>query len=158
MVDNEQCPCGSGLAYMSCCEQLHSGRVIAGSAKQLMRSRYSAFVKKRVNYLIATLHPSKRTPQTEVDIRQTMDSCCWVRLNILETQGGTSGDTEGIVEFIAAYETDSPGLLHERSRFRQEEGRWYYLDAIPTVIAKPGRNEPCWCGSGKKTKKCHGSV
>ena len=20
---------------------------------------------------------------------------------------------------------------------------------------KPGRNEPCWCGSGKKYKKCH---
>ncbi|TME34542.1 MAG: hypothetical protein E6I66_01455 [Chloroflexi bacterium] len=20
----------------------------------------------------------------------------------------------------------------------------------------PGRNEPCWCGSGKKFKKCHG--
>ncbi|TMG58537.1 MAG: hypothetical protein E6H87_10980, partial [Chloroflexi bacterium] len=19
-----------------------------------------------------------------------------------------------------------------------------------------GRNEPCWCGSGKKFKKCHG--
>jgi preprotein translocase subunit SecA len=22
---------------------------------------------------------------------------------------------------------------------------------------KPGRNDPCWCGSGKKYKKCHGS-
>jgi uncharacterized protein YecA (UPF0149 family) len=20
---------------------------------------------------------------------------------------------------------------------------------------RPGRNEPCWCGSGKKYKKCH---
>ncbi len=26
----------------------------------------------------------------------------------------------------------------------------------PTAPAvKPGRNEPCWCGSGKKYKKCH---
>ena len=23
------------------------------------------------------------------------------------------------------------------------------------VSEKPGRNEPCWCGSGKKYKKCH---
>jgi len=23
------------------------------------------------------------------------------------------------------------------------------------VAVKPGRNEPCWCGSGKKYKKCH---
>ncbi len=28
----------------------------------------------------------------------------------------------------------------------EEEGR-------PAVL--PGRNEPCWCGSGKKYKKCH---
>jgi preprotein translocase subunit SecA len=27
------------------------------------------------------------------------------------------------------------------------------LDAAETV----GRNEPCWCGSGKKFKKCHGA-
>jgi preprotein translocase subunit SecA len=27
---------------------------------------------------------------------------------------------------------------------------------IPIVAEKkPGRNEPCWCGSGKKYKKCH---
>ena len=23
------------------------------------------------------------------------------------------------------------------------------------MTSKPGRNEPCWCGSGKKYKKCH---
>ena len=22
-------------------------------------------------------------------------------------------------------------------------------------LNKPGRNEPCWCGSGKKYKQCH---
>ena len=26
-------------------------------------------------------------------------------------------------------------------------------EKAPTV--KPERNEPCWCGSGKKYKKCH---
>lgn len=25
----------------------------------------------------------------------------------------------------------------------------------PTSTPKPGRNEPCWCGSGKKYKVCH---
>jgi preprotein translocase subunit SecA len=32
---------------------------------------------------------------------------------------------------------------------------------VQTVYAseheKLGRNEPCWCGSGKKFKKCHGA-
>jgi uncharacterized protein YchJ len=23
-------------------------------------------------------------------------------------------------------------------------------------VASVGRNDPCWCGSGKKFKKCHG--
>ncbi len=27
----------------------------------------------------------------------------------------------------------------------------------PASAAKLGRNEPCWCGSGKKFKKCHGA-
>jgi len=26
-------------------------------------------------------------------------------------------------------------------------------EVVPEVI--PGRNDPCWCGSGKKYKKCH---
>ena len=33
--------------------------------------------------------------------------------------------------------------------------------AVQTVVAaehdKIGRNDPCWCGSGKKFKKCHGA-
>jgi preprotein translocase subunit SecA len=38
------------------------------------------------------------------------------------------------------------------------------LAALPEVETrhvderdKIGRNDPCWCGSGKKYKKCHGS-
>ena len=26
---------------------------------------------------------------------------------------------------------------------------------IRNAAAKVGRNDPCWCGSGKKYKKCH---
>jgi preprotein translocase subunit SecA len=32
---------------------------------------------------------------------------------------------------------------------------------VPIVKApneKIGRNEPCWCGSGKKFKLCHGAA
>jgi hypothetical protein len=37
------------------------------------------------------------------------------------------------------------------------------LDRMKTLLqntesppaARPGRNEPCWCGSGRKYKKCH---
>ncbi|NBD36351.1 MAG: hypothetical protein GVY30_10210 [Chloroflexi bacterium] len=25
----------------------------------------------------------------------------------------------------------------------------------PPANQRPGRNDPCWCGSGKKYKQCH---
>ena len=28
---------------------------------------------------------------------------------------------------------------------------------VKTEQEKIGRNDPCWCGSGKKYKKCHGA-
>ncbi len=40
----------------------------------------------------------------------------------------------------------------------------YEEDAVPVVQQRRvdeneqlGRNDPCWCGSGKKFKKCHGA-
>jgi preprotein translocase subunit SecA len=34
-------------------------------------------------------------------------------------------------------------------------------EIVETVVKdehdKVGRNDPCWCGSGKKYKKCHGA-
>jgi preprotein translocase subunit SecA len=40
-----------------------------------------------------------------------------------------------------------------------------YAEEEPTPVVveqrhaddEPGRNDPCWCGSGKKYKKCHGA-
>jgi hypothetical protein len=29
-------------------------------------------------------------------------------------------------------------------------------DQLPRAEPTPGRNAPCWCGSGKKYKNCHG--
>jgi uncharacterized protein YecA (UPF0149 family) len=28
---------------------------------------------------------------------------------------------------------------------------------LPAAAHQPGRNDPCWCGSGTKFKQCHGS-
>lgn len=29
------------------------------------------------------------------------------------------------------------------------------MNPLPIVVPKLGRNEPCWCGSGRKYKRCH---
>jgi preprotein translocase subunit SecA len=39
-----------------------------------------------------------------------------------------------------------------------QAGREAVGPARPVTVEKmPGRNEPCWCGSGRKFKKCHGA-
>ena len=54
-------------------------------------------------------------------------------------------------------------LTQERQSFDSAQGRPARVggdDVIKTVKRdepKVGRNDPCWCGSGKKFKKCHGA-
>ena len=154
------CPCGSRISYATCCEPLHLRAAFAQTAEQLMRSRYSAFCQGKIDYLIATLHPSRRRPTDRESLTQTISSTQWLRLQILATEGGQSTDNTGQVEFVATYtEAATPHRLHERSHFVHESQRWFYLHGeVENLrpLPKPGRNAPCWCGSGKKSKRCHG--
>lgn len=119
------CPCG-GETYATCCEELHDGVRQATTAVELMRSRYSAYVRRNANYVFRTWHP--RTRPTNVDD----DSPVFTRLEILDVVDGGEDDTEGIVEFRAHFMDDGvTGELHERSRFTRKAGRWVYLDALP---------------------------
>ena len=150
------CPCGSGRDYQTCCEPYHAGKDHAPNPEALMRARYCAFVKGEVDYVVSTHHPKDRD---EVDVegaRAWSSQSEWLGLDVLEA----SGD---VVEFVARYRQQGAELRHhERSRFAQVDGRWYYVDgdivrqAPVRAAARVGRNEPCPCGSGKKYKKCCG--
>lgn len=59
-------------------------------------------------------------------------------------------------------ETLSRDQLVDEACFAVQDLRVYWLDhavkpETRRVEAKPGRNDPCPCGSGKKYKKCHGA-
>ena len=84
-----------------------------------MRSRYAAFVVGDVDYLRASWHPSTRPARLDLD-----PSVRWLGLDVLSARGGMF-DTDGVVEFRARHDR---GVLHERSRFVREGGRWLYLD------------------------------
>jgi SEC-C motif domain protein len=117
------CPCGSGGRYAQCCGPVHAGAP-AATAEALMRSRYSAFVRGDGPYLLASWHPSTRPAELDLDAGVT-----WRRLQIVDTVAGGTGDADGVVEFRAAHRSPAgTGLLHERSRFVREDGRWVYLD------------------------------
>ena len=49
---------------------------------------------------------------------------------------------------------DARGARGPRRRGRRQAGR---APASRPPAARIGRNDPCWCGSGQKYKKCHGA-
>ncbi|GHF65688.1 SEC-C motif-containing protein [Amycolatopsis bartoniae] len=120
-----RCPCGSGENYGTCCGRLHSGEATAGTAEQLMRSRFSAFATGDAEYLLRTWHPRTRPAELELP-----PGLRWTRLDVLATSGGSPFHTEGTVEFRAHYRQDGrPGSLHELSTFTREDGQWLYVAA-----------------------------
>ncbi len=157
-----QCPCESGKTFKTCCEPLIAGTKDAETAEELMRSRYTAYTQVEMDYIEKT-HDPKTRDQTDMDSnRKWAESTKWIGLEILETQQGGAEDEVGSVTFTAKFETDERiQEHHERSLFRKEHGKWYFVDAsdptkTPIIRSEPkiGRNDPCPCGSGKKYKKC----
>ncbi|WP_110185863.1 YchJ family protein [Pokkaliibacter plantistimulans] len=150
------CPCGSGRFYHQCCQPLHTGEQVATTPEALMRSRYAAFALGNLGqYLLDTWHVSKRQGLSASELsRRDTD---WQRLQVLNS---SVQEDSGEVEFRAFFsENNALKVLHERSRFVREQGRWFYVDGVinpPAVSRQTGRNDPCPCGSGKKFKKCCG--
>lgn len=157
-----ECPCGSGRAYSDCCEPIISGKTTAPSAESLMRSRYSAYVKREIDWLMKSCVGGDEGVDREATRRWAEESE-WLGLRILSVEKGGSADDSGIVEFEASYVQG--GLRdrhHERAKFVKKDGVWLYDEGeiVPETIVraapKVGRNDPCPCGSGKKFKQCHG--
>ena len=48
------CPCKSRLSYALCCLPFHQGKAKPETAEQLMRSRYSAYFFRLVDYLVVS--------------------------------------------------------------------------------------------------------
>ncbi|MGE5503618.1 MAG: YchJ family protein [Actinomycetota bacterium] len=156
------CPCGSGRPFEACCGPHIDGTTPAPTPEALMRSRYSAFVKAEIGYLHDTLAPESRGDFDRDETDKWARSSRWQGLEIHAAE--ETGDS-GAVDFTARYVHDGKPYAHrELSKFRKEDGRWYYVDgavgARPVeqrVAPKIGRNDPCPCGSGKKYKKCCGA-
>ncbi len=154
------CVCGVGKSTEACCLPLINGQLEAQTPEQLMRSRYSAYVMGNVGYLMQSWHPGTRPQSIELDSRLS-----WTGLKLLSRhkKRDKAGSKEAYVEFIAGFVSQGDaGQMHERSRFLFEQGRWFYVDgeqiesAMGEINPLPGRNEPCYCGSTRKFKKCCG--
>jgi SEC-C motif-containing protein len=123
--DAAGCPCGRPQPLAACC-----GRYLADfdgtpspDAEALMRSRYTAYVRRDEPYLLATWQASRRPSRVRFEAGTR-----WLGLEVRNHRVLDTDHAE--VEFVARCRTDSgPATrLHERSRFVREAGRWYYVD------------------------------
>ncbi len=171
------CACGSKNEFSKCCEPFILGRAQPETAEQLMRSRYTAYATKDIDYIEKTLAPESRGDFDRKSTESWSEQSTWLGLEVISTKNGGKTDKKGTVEFTATYEQDGDAVEHhEVSEFRKnEKGQWLFVDGdshthkageghhhhheVQTVVReepKLGRNDPCTCGSGKKYKKCCG--
>jgi SEC-C motif-containing protein len=131
------CPCGRTSAkagskikasspqiqpFSVCCGLYLDESIPAPDAEALMRSRYTAFVVQRADYLLATWHASTRPAMLEF-----ASGAKWLGLEVRSHKVLDADHAE--VEFVArCREAGRATRLHERSRFVRESGRWFYVD------------------------------
>jgi SEC-C motif-containing protein len=122
---NKHCICGSQKFIANCCERFLSGREIAKTPEQLMRSRYSAYALGGYGqYLLDTWLPATSAGLSAEQLSTRENQ--WIELIVLnKSQQADSA----MVEFEASYR-DSSGVyhcLHEKSVFTRQRGRWIYV-------------------------------
>lgn len=99
---SELCPCGNGLKYSGCCQPYLTGEKCAPKPVILMRSRYTAYVKHNLDYLIATWLLTPFTEELKIRITENFTNTRWTHLSIIKEELGSTND-EGFVEFVAKF-------------------------------------------------------
>lgn len=91
-----------------------------------MRSRYSAYVLRDADYLLATWHPHTRPGTLTLDEKPPPK---WLGLEV--KRHAAQDDDHATVEFVACYKINGRAhRLSECSRFDRIDGRWYYRDGL----------------------------
>lgn len=151
------CPCCSRQQAKNCCIPLIDGKTNATHPEALMRSRYSAYVLKRYDYIFKTYSSNAIKHQSlSIDrLKQSDDVDRWCHLQIIKARGD-------VVEFIAFYTMNNAVFcLHETSTFKTELGEWRYDRGViheDSGLLNISRNAVCFCGSGRKFKRCCGNI
>ena len=126
----KQCPCGSFLPEESCCLPIVRRETFAPTSLALMRSRYSAYVWGKAEYVFDTYASEWKEMQDRQMWLNSYKDIDWEGLEIVTVFQGGQNDEYGEVEFFAHYRIDEQAFsLHEHSFFKKEEGLWVYVGA-----------------------------
>ena len=127
-----KCPCGTGSLYMACCGRFIDGGDLPPTAEELMRSRYTAFVRRCWSYVSKT--------QTERFTGHDDDALNWTQLVVHSSESGGENDSEGWVTFTASFEQSGDVQeMTEKSYFVKKSKQWLYepsksLTGIPKAL------------------------
>lgn len=155
MNSDTPCPCGAPR-YSECCQPHLDGQSPAESPEALMRSRYSAYVHIRPQYLFDTRHSSTRNKRTVQELEQNCKAMDFQSLTILQATPPHDQDKEAYVEFRAVFRKNEEwGFTQEKSRFFKENGQWFFVDSQFNAPQLKD-SDPCWCPEGQNFGQCHG--
>jgi SEC-C motif-containing protein len=121
-----QCPCGLSKPYLACCGRFIEGSSFASTPEELMRSRYTAFTKANMDYLIATMKTPAADGFERVSTAQWASTNTWLGL---EVTSSSVQQNKGYVEFVARFRREGQDdFIHEKSEFSKVDGKWFYID------------------------------
>ncbi len=128
------CPCGASNTYKLCCQKYHGGQN-PKTALVLMKSRYCAFARGEIDYIIKTTHP--KNPAFAGDLakwrRELLEfsrNTQFKGLKILSTDE-PEGSTKATVAFtVNLIQQGRQAGFTEQSLFEKVNGRWFYLDGV----------------------------
>ncbi|MBX3181343.1 MAG: SEC-C domain-containing protein [Polyangiaceae bacterium] len=150
MTDEALCPCGSEAAYATCCEPIIEGKTAAPTAEALMRSRYSAFAKGKIDHIIQSHDPDTVGEIVREEVEAWSLQSSWLGLSVLRTERGQAEDDAGVVDFVAKYKLNGLTTQHrERAVFRRVDGKWLFVDGGEIPSEKQAPAQVKWVGKKK---------
>lgn len=103
-TEKKTCPCGSRKVFSQCCQPFHEGKALPPTAEALMRSRYSAYATKNVDYIVDTTHTGLNElylkdggVSLRKDAAATAEKIRWEKLTVQEAEDVS--ETEAFVTF-----------------------------------------------------------
>lgn len=103
---------------------------MAPTAETLMRSRYSAFAKHQIDYLLKTHLGHEHDQQLKRELEDQRLN--WIKLEIVHCVKGLAKHSKGEVHFIAQALDPKGNIIEikEKSQFVKKNGRWYYRSGV----------------------------
>ena len=158
-LESKPCPCGQAKSLATCCLPYIRGEKQAETPVVLMRSRYTAYTLKAIDYIAATMSGRAHKRFQYNEVLAWAEAVTFIQLTIHASKAVS--DTAGEVTFTATYLLQGKSYdmtEHSLFSFDKAQQKWFYVDSLQagskTRMQKIGRNDLCPCGSGKKYKKC----